>query len=59
MHWHRPLDHIVYFKYSFVGIRSVPAVRPREDVGVRARLVQPARLQLIIKPLRHFELRIK
>ena len=86
MHWHRPLDDVVYFEDGLVlcvktasrrwrgvdacrgggvalertprrhRISGIPAVRPGKDVGVRARLVEPPRLQLIVKPLRRLEL---
>ena len=59
MHWHRPLDDVVYVENGLISIRSIPAVRAGEDVGVRARLVEPPRLQLIVKTLRRLELRIK
>ena len=89
MHWHRPLDDVVYFEDGLVlcvktasrrwrgvdacrgdgvawkrtprrhRVGRVPAVRAGKDVGVRARLVEPARLQLFIKTLRRLELRVE
>ena len=59
MHWHRPLDDVVYVENGLISIRSIPAVRAGEDVGVRARLVEPPSLELFIKTLRRLELRVE
>mmetsp|Transcript_20906 Transcript_20906/g.62306 ORF Transcript_20906/g.62306 Transcript_20906/m.62306 type:complete len:285 (-) Transcript_20906:1108-1962(-) len=55
----RPLDDVVYVENGLVRVGRVPAVGPGKDVGVRARLVEPARLQLIVKTLRRLELRVE